>query len=65
MVTLNDTSFFVAKVKVILLGDPTVGKTSIISAIREIQFKEKHEVNDLKMQPTIGIDFFAMKIIKN
>lgn len=39
MNSLNDTSFFVAKVKVILLGDPTVGKTSIISAIRDIQFK--------------------------
>ena len=32
--TLNDSSFFNSKIKIIFLGDPTVGKTSIISAIR-------------------------------
>jgi GTPase SAR1 family protein len=32
--TLNDSSLFNSKIKIIFLGDPTVGKTSIISAIR-------------------------------
>jgi GTPase SAR1 family protein len=37
----NDSSFFTSKIKIILLGDPTVGKTSIIAAIRQLDFKEK------------------------
>lgn len=42
---VNDTSFYTTKVKIILLGDPTVGKTSIISAIRQLDFREKQEVH--------------------
>lgn len=38
---INDSSFYTSKVKIILLGDPTVGKTSIISAIRQLDFREK------------------------
>ena len=37
----NDTSFFFSVVKIIFLGDPTVGKTSIISAIRLNEFNER------------------------
>lgn len=42
----SDSSFFIAKVKIILLGDPTVGKTSIIAAIRQAEFQDKQEVDE-------------------
>ena len=35
LMSTNDASFFSSKIKIVFLGDPTVGKTSIISALRQ------------------------------
>jgi GTPase SAR1 family protein len=34
MIENSSSSYIISKLKVIFLGDPTVGKTSIISSIR-------------------------------
>ena len=40
-----ENSGVATKIKIIFLGDPTVGKTCLISAIRNSEVPRKHEVS--------------------
>jgi GTPase SAR1 family protein len=62
---MADNTCIVSKLKIILLGDPAVGKTSIVTSIRELEFLENQEVAACLTQPTIGIDFFSKIVTKN
>lgn len=48
--------------KVVMLGDQSVGKSSIINRYIKNQFSEAHHVQILVTQPTIGIDFLSRSI---
>lgn len=51
--------------KVILLGDSSSGKTSIIQRFVNNKFEEKDNVHILSIQPTIGIDFLGKNVTHN
>lgn len=47
----------VQKIKVVFLGDRSVGKTSIIKRFTRDEFTEKQNVSGILQQPTIGIEY--------
>ena len=51
-----DDSQNVTRQKIIFVGDPGVGKTTIISRIMDNPFNEAYE-------PSIGVDFMSKTII--
>ena len=51
------------KIKLVFLGDPSVGKTSILNRIMNDTFENKSEVETFN-QPTVGMDFMIKKIYK-
>lgn len=52
-----DTSIITIRYKVVIVGDVSVGKSSLISRLTDNKFKEEYE-------PSIGVDF-ASKCIKH
>jgi small GTP-binding protein len=48
--------------KVILLGDTSTGKTSIIERFVNNKFEERDNVSISISQPTIGIDFLGKNV---
>ena len=48
-----------SKVKIVMLGDQSVGKTSLIEKFIYEKFHEVGYVPVLIIQPTVGIDFLA------
>lgn len=51
--------------KIVLLGDSSTGKTSIIDRFVNNKFEEKDNVPALLIQPTIGIDFLGKNVTHN
>ena len=51
--------------KIVLLGDSSTGKTSIIDRFVNNKFEEKDNVPSLLIQPTIGIDFLGKNVTHN
>jgi len=51
--------------KIILLGDSSTGKTSIIERFVNNKFEEKDNVIHIHIQPTIGIDFLGKNVTHN
>lgn len=51
-----DSSVMAVRYKIVILGDVSVGKTSLISRIVDNKFNEKYE-------PSIGVDFASKNII--
>lgn len=47
----------VQKIKIVFLGDRSVGKTSIIKRFTRDEFTERQNVSPVAMQPTIGIEY--------